>query len=629
MLSIGTLAQGQVGYYESQVAHGRDDYYSGRGEAPGEWAGRGSRALGLNGRVQAERFNALMAGINPADPQLEEVLRDPGRGGRIAAYDLTFSAPKSVSVLFATADEHTSRELVQAHEAAVSGALSYLEDVAVSVRRGRGGRDVQPAGGLVAAAYRHRMSRALDPQLHTHVVAANMAQGADGRWTGLWGTPLFTEAKTAGYLYQAHLRAEVRDRLGLQWGPVVKGSAELLAVPEGVRAHFSKRRAEILRREAELIAQTGRPLGDGGRELVAHDTKERKQYGIETHTWREEQIAMAGEHGLDQQAITAAVDEGRRRLAARAMGEYRDARALGDWLAGADGLTEKANTFAQRDVLREVAASAGQGARVDQVREEADAFAARGDVLQTSGGELTSADLVAAERRLIAAAIGRAGEGTAIIPPDVLQRTLRAADRPLTAQQAAAVRAVATSGNGVDVIQALAGTGKTFCAGTIRRVYEDAGYTVVGVGPTGRAVRELAEEAGVAAWTIDRALIDLERFGEPFAPGTVVIVDEAGMAATRSSERILTHAEQAGAKLIAIGDSGQLASVQAGGWMAAVAERVGAHALTEVLRQRDREERRALGQLHASNPDGYLSWADECDRLAVHTTSDAHAAALQ
>ena len=114
------------------------------------------------------------------------MLRDRAQPPQVAAYDLTFSAPKSVSVLFATADEETARQLVEAHEAAVAGALEYVEDEAVKVRRGHGGREVQPGGGLVAAAYRHRMSRALDPQLHTHVVAANVAQGPDGRWTGLW-----------------------------------------------------------------------------------------------------------------------------------------------------------------------------------------------------------------------------------------------------------------------------------------------------------------------------------------------------------------------------------------------------------------------------------------------------------
>src|ERR1700729_885309 len=116
MLSIGKLVLGQQRYYEQQVAQGGDDYYSGRGEAPGEWAGAGARALGLEGRVSAEQFNALIAGADPRDSSRR--LRE-GREPKIAALDLTFSAPKSVSVLYAIAGEDVGRELVDAHEAAV------------------------------------------------------------------------------------------------------------------------------------------------------------------------------------------------------------------------------------------------------------------------------------------------------------------------------------------------------------------------------------------------------------------------------------------------------------------------------------------------------------------------------
>ena len=290
-------------------------------------------------------------------------------------------------------------------------------------------------------------------------------------------------------------------------------------------------------------------------------------------------------------------------------------------LAGPEGLTEKANTFAARDVLREYAAAAAQGARVRDVRARGARFAERGDVLDTVAGGLTSQDLVAAERRLIAAAVGRAGEGTAVVDGAGLRRALAGAERPLTDEQAEAVRAVATSGNGVDVIEALAGTGKTFTAGTLRHVYEDAGYRVIGVAPTGRAVRELAEEAGVAAWTLDRALLDLEQ-GDELPERTVVLLDEAGMAATRATERLLAAAQRAGAKVVAIGDSGQLASVQAGGWMRAVGERVGVHRLTQVMRQRDVDERRALAQLHDGRPGPYLRWAQEQERVAVHASED-------
>jgi conjugative relaxase-like TrwC/TraI family protein len=161
MLSIGKIALGQHRYYERQVADGQDDYYSGRGESPGQWTGTGAKALGLTGRVSAEQFNALIAGMDPRDRNVR--LRSSKADPEVAALDLTFSAPKSVSVLFAIASESTSGELVACHEEAVAAALEYLEDSATMVRRGHGGERVEKADGLIAAAYRHRMSRALDP----------------------------------------------------------------------------------------------------------------------------------------------------------------------------------------------------------------------------------------------------------------------------------------------------------------------------------------------------------------------------------------------------------------------------------------------------------------------------------
>jgi conjugative relaxase-like TrwC/TraI family protein len=625
MLSIGKLAAGQAAYYERQVAHGRDDYYSGRGEAPGEWVGRGAAALGLAGQVEATQFNALMAGIDPSDKALERPMRDSRGEPKVVGFDLTFSAPKSVSVLFAAGDDQTGRQLIAAHESAVRAALEYVEDAAVKVRRGKGGAIVEPGEGVVAAAYRHRMSRSLDPQLHTHVVCANVARGPDGRWTALDGRHLYEHAKTAGYLYQAHLRAEVRERLGLEWGSVNKGAAELRELPAEVLAEFSRRRQEII--EAARDAGVHDLASARGKHL-AIVTRERKQYGVETHTWREEIRARASEHGLDREAFESLVGAGRVRVAAGDLDQALvDERAVGDRLAGENGLTEKANTFAERDVLREFADAADQGTRVAEVRAQGTRFAARGDVLDTVTGGLTTQDLVATERRLIAAAIGRAGEGAAVVNRHVLERALAAADRPLSDEQTAAVRAVSTSGNGVDVVEALAGTGKTFTAGALRQIYEGAGYQVIGIAPTGRAVRELAEEAGVAAWTLDRALLDL-RDGQALPDRSVILLDEAGMAPTRGTERLFAGAQLADAKVIAIGDSGQLPSVHAGGWMREVGQRVGVHRLTQVMRQRDVDERRALAHLHDGRSWNYLEWAERSKRVVVHTDGGAIAAAL-
>lgn len=613
MLSIGKIALGQHRYYEQQVAGGGDDYYSGRGEAPGQWVGGGAEALGLTGMVGADQFSALIAGLDPREPSVR--LRSSERDPKIAAFDLTFSAPKSVSVLFAVAPEHVSGELIGCHEEAVAAALSYLEETAVMVRRGHGGHDVEPAEGLVAAAYRHRMSRALDPQLHTHVVAANLACGPDGRFTALHSSLLYTAAKTTGTLYQAHLRALVTERLGLEWGEVRKGAAELAQIDPAVLEHFSKRRAEM-QREAEA---GGIGLGSkGAAESAALATRDRKRYGLDTHTWREEVRARAGEMGLDASEIELLLGAGSERIATG--GAQRGGvqeQGFGDLLAGASGLTERANVFDERLVLQQFAGAARAGALVAEVRGQAQRFTERADVVPTAHGEMTTAELIACERRLIAAATGRAGEGTARLDEKLVERLASVVKRPLSGEQREAVCAVIGSGDGVSVIQALAGTGKTYTAGALREAYEAAGYEVLGAAPTGRAARELCEQAGVPARTIDRLLIDLEVFGERLPARCVLILDEAGMAPTRLSGRMLRLAEQAGAKVVAIGDPGQLASVRAGGWLAAVSDRLGVVSLREVMRQRDPAERRALAELHDHRPRHYIEWAEQRGRIEI------------
>ena len=227
MLSIGKvgMSRSQQLYYEEQVAKGREDYYAGKGEAPGRWVGEGARALGLSGELDGEQLKRLMDGQHPASG---EQLAVRGPRASTAALDLTFSAPKSVSVLFAVGDERLSRALVEAHEEAVDAAVSYMEREACRVRRGHNGTKAereaglatglqrarsQRAGGFAAAAYRHRMSRAQDPQLHTHVVCANMAQGADGRWTALDGTAVYEHGKAGGVV----MRRTCAKRSGSGW----------------------------------------------------------------------------------------------------------------------------------------------------------------------------------------------------------------------------------------------------------------------------------------------------------------------------------------------------------------------------------------------------------------------------
>src|SRR6185436_921066 len=157
---------------------------------------------------------------------------------------------KSVSVLFGIVDEPLRHAIRVEHDAAVQEAFAYLERVAASGRRGSGGAVSIQGNGFVAAAFRHRTSRAGDPQLHTHVLIANLVKGVDGRWSALDGRAIFQHAKTAGFLYEARLRARLTERLGVDWGPVKNGIADIDGIPKEVLREFSRRRAEI---EAELL----------------------------------------------------------------------------------------------------------------------------------------------------------------------------------------------------------------------------------------------------------------------------------------------------------------------------------------------------------------------------------------
>lgn len=217
VLSIGKLAAGQEAYYLGKVANGIEDYYVGGGEAEGRWTGSGAATLGLHGTVESDQLQAMLAAKNPASGQplqdREQTLSGPG-------FDLTFSAPKSVSLLWAFGDDRVRSQVVAAHEAAVDQALGHLERHAILARRGAGGGTFLPAPNLIGAAYRHRTSRAGDPQIHTHVLVSKLVQATDGRWTCLHSPSLYANAKTAGFLYQAELRDQLTRTLGIRWGEV-------------------------------------------------------------------------------------------------------------------------------------------------------------------------------------------------------------------------------------------------------------------------------------------------------------------------------------------------------------------------------------------------------------------------
>jgi conjugative relaxase-like TrwC/TraI family protein len=311
VLTIGKLGSSasQLDYYERQVAAGAEDYYAGRGESPGVWIGGGLKTLDVpvGSRVSREAFLGLMEGRHPDDGSQ---LRRMTRASTVAAIDLTFSAPKSVSVLYAVAGGEMSAALSDAHQRAVTAAVAYLEREACFTRRGHGGAERVAGEGFVAAAYRHRLSRANDPQLHTHVVAANLTR-ADGRRTSLDAHALYEHKSAAGAMYRAVLRAEVRELLPwVEWRGAGRGLFEIDGVPDEVLPHFSQRRAEIEERAVELVsAEAARSLTREQMQGIALATRRPKAGDrFDGQLWREDARARSSEHGFGPDELWALVE---------------------------------------------------------------------------------------------------------------------------------------------------------------------------------------------------------------------------------------------------------------------------------------------------------------------------------
>jgi conjugative relaxase-like TrwC/TraI family protein len=201
VLSSAKIGTSSWRYYTKSVACAASEYYLGVGEAPGRWHGRGLDALGLEagavvGEVQLESLFARA--LHPVTGQrLGRAWRSDG----VTGFDLTLSAPKSVSSLWALGDPDTARELRAAHAAAVYAALGYLDGHASWSRRGVDGTEQVASAGLAVALFEHRTSRCADPQLHTHALVVNKVRCTDGQWRSLDAVELYGHKKSAGMIY--------------------------------------------------------------------------------------------------------------------------------------------------------------------------------------------------------------------------------------------------------------------------------------------------------------------------------------------------------------------------------------------------------------------------------------------
>lgn len=539
---------------------------------------------------------------------------------RRAGLDVTVSAPKSVSVLFALGNPKVAAAARSAHEVAVGEVVGYLQRHAATAARGHhgGGRRVARTGtdGLIVAAFDHRSSRAGDPQLHTHLVIPNLVRGTDGRWSAMDTAALYRHARTASSLYHAVLRGELTRTLGVGWTPVLRGVAEISGIPRRLLETFSKRRAQI------VAALTRRGVQDQPSPKAAQAaclaTRPGKVHELPVDMrarWHRE----ATDLGVDPDVLLAVV--GVARTPAEPAPEVLAGR-----LFGPDGVTADRTTFTRQDLARALCETlpAGTPVRLADVDRLVTTLITHADVIPILTGadqqherRYTTRELLSTEQtglRLATEAPAHPVGAVRFIGVDVML-----ADTGLSTEQQTMVRTLVTSGRRVDVVAGPAGCGKTAGLAAAHQLWADSGFRVQGATVSWLAARELQAATGIPTASLAATIRHADRHGLP--PQVVLVVDEASLVDTRTLTRLLQHVHAADGKLVLVGDPHQLPEIGAGGMFAALADRDTAVHLTSNQRQYEPWERDALRALR----DGDISTALDAylDHDRVHPAATA------
>lgn len=688
VLTVAKLSLWSVNYYndtaravgvaarDAQAAGGGlAEYYAERDTRTPVWtcAGDARAVAELVGLGEGKRAGG------DADPEvvarwLDDGVAPSGECGRahgkhgVHGFDLTFCAPKSVSLVRVFGGDVIDKAVSAAHQTAIGEALEYLSAHAGYTRVHNpitGHKDLQKLPGLVAAAYQHETSRAGDPHLHTHVLVPNRQARADGRLVSLDGTSLFHEARAAGIIYQATLRYELHRLTGLEWGPVDArtGMAEIAGIDPKNLAAWSQRSTQLREWAAAnlTVVDTVRELSQAQLAAAQKATRPRKPESLSwaelRAQWRADARGLAVSRAAQQQARSAR-EAAARTAAARLSGgrPVVDRRAVAAMAARADKAA-----LTRADLVEVI------GAQLPLI----DAAAAGSDSGGGSAGgagaglprQLIEACVDAVGMRLTAPRLAHEREGSARYTVDLIlveeRRVFDLVDatnlramawvRPgehtatalgLSEQQHQVVTAIASTPQLVVPLSAPAGAGKTTSMRALRTIVERRSKArMIVIAPTGKAVDvAVAEGAASEGYTMHAALARLADGRLQLSPFDVVVVDEAGMVGTDHWRQLLAATTAAGTKTVLVGDAHQLEPVKArGGMFAQLCDELPwAHRLTEVWRQRDPAERTAALAVGDGGPAAVrraVGWYRDHDRLAcgdqVTMAADALAAHQQ
>lgn len=534
MLSISNVKEGAsaASYYEQT-----DDYYI-RGQAKGGWFGHGADVLGLVGAVDATAFTEALGGQLPDGTRIHRAA-----GGHRGGLDMTFSAPKSVSLMGIMLGDD---RVMEAHKQAVLKTLKIAESMAGCRVTSTGNTEHQITDNLLGARFDHELSRACDPQLHSHCVVINATQRADGEWRALDNEPLYRNKMLLGAAYRAELARELRS-IGYEITVTHSdGRFELADWDANVLKEFSQRSRAI---EDYLKANRAYPESASAveKKLAALATRADKgdvDRDALAMVWAE-RLQDLGARIPDipqpdaSSDLTYTVDSAKEPLnrAIRHLSERESAFTKSELTCYAlqFGVSETAYAYVVAEIERRIIEGT---------------LLAHGDLLSTPELQKEESGLLAAELAERSALPHLCGAMPLALPAS-----------QLTDEQAEAVHAMVASNSRLIGMVGKAGTGKTTTLKSAVECFKASNLKVYGVAPSSNASRLLAE-AGLETATV--SLFNVKELYKKVAKGGVLIVDESGMLSTKQINALHQQAVKHDFRLVLVGDPKQLAAVEAG-----------------------------------------------------------------